>query len=82
MEYIATSVSNSVLKMQYRGRYNTGISKMSNTVIEAFLLNIPLPLKKWAIWCQNCNKTQKVDHCQACFAHELMELLCQTCCSF
>jgi hypothetical protein len=35
--------------MQYRGRYNTGISKMSIPVlagIEVFLRNIPLPLKK------------------------------------
>jgi hypothetical protein len=43
------SVSNSVLKLQYRGRYNTGISKMLIPVlagIEFFSRNIPLPLKK------------------------------------
>jgi hypothetical protein len=45
----AHSVSNSVLNFQYRGRYNTGISKMSIPVfagIEVFSRNIPLPLKK------------------------------------
>jgi hypothetical protein len=44
-----TSVANSVLKFQYRGRYNTGISKMSIPAlagIEFFSRNIPLPLKK------------------------------------
>jgi hypothetical protein len=43
------SVSNSVLNFQYRGRYNTGISKMSIPVlagIEVFSRNIPLPLYK------------------------------------
>jgi hypothetical protein len=48
--YMGTgSVSNSVLNFQYRGRYNTGISKMSIPVlagIEVFSRNIPLPLKK------------------------------------
>jgi hypothetical protein len=45
----AASVSNSVLNFQYRGRYNTGISKMSIPVlagVEVFSRNIPLPLKK------------------------------------
>jgi hypothetical protein len=44
-----SSVSNSVLKIQYRGWYNTGISKISIPVlagIEDFSRNIPLPLKK------------------------------------
>jgi hypothetical protein len=48
VSYVVISVSNSVLKMQYRGRYNTGISKMSMLVfagIEVFSRNIPLPLK-------------------------------------
>jgi hypothetical protein len=48
-EVIMTSVYNSVLKFQYRGRYNTGISKMSIPVlagIEFFSRNIPLTLKK------------------------------------
>jgi hypothetical protein len=45
--HIPTSVSNSVLNFQYRGRYNTGISKIpANTGIEFFSRNIPLPLKK------------------------------------
>jgi hypothetical protein len=30
---VTISVSNSVLKIQYRGRYNTGISKMSIPVL-------------------------------------------------
>jgi hypothetical protein len=50
----AISVSNSVLNFQYRGRYNTGISKMSIPVlagIEVFSRNIPLPLKKWEMGC-------------------------------
>jgi hypothetical protein len=37
------------LNFQYRGRYKTGISKMSIPVlagIEVFSRNIPLPLKK------------------------------------
>jgi hypothetical protein len=40
----AGSVSNSVLNFQYRGQYNTGISKMSIPVlagIEVFSRNIP-----------------------------------------
>jgi hypothetical protein len=47
---LKTSVSNSVLKSQYRNRYNTGFSDL-NTIpvysgIEGFSRNIPLPLKK------------------------------------
>jgi hypothetical protein len=43
------SVSNSVLNFQYRGRYNTGISKMSIPVfagIEVLSRNIALTLNK------------------------------------
>jgi hypothetical protein len=46
------SVSNSVLKSQYRNRYNTGfpISKPVYSGIEGFSRNIPLPLKiKWVL---------------------------------
>jgi hypothetical protein len=48
-QLLAVSVSNSVLNFQYRGRYNTGISKMSIPVLagnEVCARNIPLPLKK------------------------------------
>jgi hypothetical protein len=43
------SVSNSVLKMQYRGRYNTGISKMLNNGIDQYFFTKytgPYPYKK------------------------------------
>jgi hypothetical protein len=52
------SVSNSVLKIQYRGRYNTGISKISIPVLagnEDFSRNIPLPPVKTAVKCIQYN---------------------------
>jgi hypothetical protein len=38
------SVSNSVLKLQYRGRYNTGISKMSIPVFARFFHEVKTAL--------------------------------------